>query len=119
MRTLYVELAVGLNLPSIEAFLQSEEPPSSELASKNVPRNIVAKNLLHNVTGDLWLALGNYKLFTLLTRFFVCLLTYASFMIMTIIYNYHSSILHKLIKISYGQSLKTTSHFTLSHDNTH
>ena len=59
VRILYVELAVGLNLPSLEAFLTVEEPSSSDLASKNVPKNVVAKNLLHSVTGDLWLALGD------------------------------------------------------------
>ena len=61
MRILYVELAVGLNLPSLEAFLTTEEPSSSDLASKNVPKNVVAKNLLHSVTGDLWLALGDLR----------------------------------------------------------
>lgn len=65
MRLLYIELAVGLNLPSIESYLTTIEPSSLELASKNVPKNTVATNLLHGIIGDLWLALGGFKLITL------------------------------------------------------
>ena len=69
-----MELAVGLNLPSLEAFLTTEEPSSSDLASKNVPKIVVAKNLLHSVTGDLWLALGDLKLVTPAVCMCVCVL---------------------------------------------